>query len=44
MRRADPPRPEELDPIERASRDELMALQLERSVGNLRRVIDKRAP
>ncbi|TMR99260.1 phenylacetate--CoA ligase PaaK [Nonomuraea basaltis] len=30
MRRADPPRPEELDPIERVSRDELMALQLER--------------
>ncbi|MFI7698960.1 phenylacetate--CoA ligase PaaK [Nonomuraea sp. NPDC049480] len=30
MRLADPPRPEELDPIERASRDELMALQVER--------------
>ncbi|RVX43196.1 phenylacetate-CoA ligase [Nonomuraea polychroma] len=30
MRHADPPRPDELDPIERASRDELMALQLER--------------
>ncbi|MCK2217558.1 phenylacetate--CoA ligase [Actinomadura sp. ATCC 31491] len=30
MRLADPPRPDELDPVERVSRDELMALQLER--------------
>ncbi|MEO3800471.1 phenylacetate--CoA ligase PaaK [Nonomuraea sp. B1E8] len=30
MRRGDPPGPDELDPIERVSRDELMALQLER--------------
>jgi phenylacetate-CoA ligase len=30
MRRAEPPSPEELDPVERVSRDELMALQVER--------------
>ncbi|WP_246090434.1 phenylacetate--CoA ligase PaaK [Nonomuraea deserti] len=36
MRRGDPPGQDELDPIERVSRDELMALQLER----LRRTLD----
>ncbi|MEV6030039.1 phenylacetate--CoA ligase PaaK [Nonomuraea sp. NPDC052116] len=30
MRLGDPPAPEDLDPIERASRDELMSIQLER--------------
>ncbi|MEU6710191.1 phenylacetate--CoA ligase PaaK [Nonomuraea sp. NPDC046802] len=30
MKLADPPMPDELDPVERVSRDELMALQLER--------------
>ncbi|MGP3917113.1 phenylacetate--CoA ligase PaaK [Nonomuraea sp. 10N515B] len=39
-RRADPPRPDELDPSERASHDELMALQLERLRWTLRHVYE----
>ncbi|MEO3794114.1 phenylacetate--CoA ligase PaaK [Nonomuraea sp. B10E15] len=35
MRRGDPPGQDELDPVERVSRDELMALQLERLRGAL---------
>ena len=35
-----PPRPDELDPIETASRDEIAALQLDRLRATLRRAYD----
>ncbi|MEV0380895.1 phenylacetate--CoA ligase PaaK [Nonomuraea sp. NPDC050643] len=40
MRLGHPPAPQELDPIERASRDELMALQLDRLQWTLRHAYD----